>query len=372
MLNRRKGEFKVLIIPYLIIIIYILFIKKNQRFTWLLVAMCIAMLSITSSFYPDLDNYVPLFDYFNQSDVTITLSTTNYLWALLCKIFYFLGFNYRGMVICLIFVDYYILHIAAKNLNCDERIFFGLFLIFPALIQLIQFKFFTSTSIVILAYSVLIKNKKHSILFFILLMCVAMLIHNSTVVFLIFLLLKFKNKKVSTKLILVITIFMSLIFSLNIGIVDDISRLLISEKQIDRYITNTISPSSVLWIIIIYTCWLLCYIISFYILKHSKKDNVEINQILTQDIIAINLLLLTIPLLLLDRNMHRFIEIGYVIMFFSVSIVMNKIEKRNNKDKLMLLFMICAILIFNTIIYTPFKSVIIPIFSYDGIVNIWR
>ena len=70
--------------------------------------------------------------------------------------------------------------------------------------------------------------------------------------------------------------------------------------------------------------------------------------------------------------MHRFIEIGYVIMFFSVSIVMNKIEKRNNKDKLMLLFMICAILIFNTIIYTPFKSVIIPIFSYDGIVNIWR
>ena len=186
-----------LFIIYISVLVYLLFLKKSSKLTWFIVACVLSLLSITTVFYADLDNYGPLFDYYNMNSTVISFSTTNFLWALFCKLFYFLGFNYRGMIIILIFINYYILHKAAQNFNCNENIFFGLFMIFPSIIQLVQFKFFTSITLVILGYSLLIQDKKYSIIKFLTLIGAAVMIHSSALLFLSLILVKkrrFNNK----------------------------------------------------------------------------------------------------------------------------------------------------------------------------------
>ena len=141
---------------YIIIILYLLLFRKKNNNAWVFAACMIAILSITTNDYADLVNYDPLFNYYNTSSFNFSFTMNNSIWALLCRLFYNIGFNYRGMVICLIFINYFILHFAAKNLKCDENKFFALFLIFPSIIQLVQLKFFTAFVIVTLAYSILL------------------------------------------------------------------------------------------------------------------------------------------------------------------------------------------------------------------------
>jgi len=357
-----------LIILYLLVSIYILFIKKNSKFTWLLVAGIIAFLSITTNFYADLDNYGPLFDYYNSGYVDINFSTTNFIWALLCKLFYMFGFNYRGMVIGLIFINYYIMHMAAKKLNCNENIFFGLFMIFPAIIQLVQLKFFTATALVIYAYSFLFEDNKLSIVKFLLLLGIAASIHSSNIIFL-FLIFARKNKFNNKAFFSLVIILFTLIITLNLNSIINISQYFVSRQQYSRYFVNTITPSSNLWIILIFLSWLGCYLVSLFISK-SQVFEEETNKFFSKHIISITLLLMTIPLLFIDRNMHRFLEVGYMILFIMSGFWLK--DRKMNKNRIIIMVLLIFVLFFNAYVYTPYESTIKPIFSYDGFVNIRR
>lgn len=358
-----------LFVFYLIIIIFLLFFRKKQKYSWLIAAFTIVVLSITSIDYADLTNYEPLFNYYNSGSFNDIFSVNNSVWALLCKFFYSIGLNYRGMVICLLFINYYLLHKAAKNLNCNENRFFGLFLIFPSLIQLVQLKFFTAFVIIALAYSILLLNKKKSIFIYTIMVLFASLIHSSVIVFLIFLFIK--KKKINKNIIFIASIVLVIIFSLNLNFITNISKNIISEQQYERYVTDTITPSSFLWIVLIFFCWFICYCFSLLITKYSKLDKNDMQQLINnKNVISINLLLLTIPLLLLDRNMHRFLEMGYVILFFMVTSSFRDLKE--NKSYLPLILVLCVFLIIVMSIYTPYNTVLNPLFSFQKIVDIWR
>lgn len=358
-----------LILPYVLICIYLLYFRKKNKNAWLIVALTIIFLSITSKTYADLPNYQPLFDYYNLNNVNITISTTNFLWAYLCKFFGFLGFNYRGMVVILIFINYYIIHLGLKNFMADENKFFGLFMIFPAIIQLIQLKFFTAFSIVFLAYSLYIKNGKYSSIKFILLTIFASLIHSSASVFLI--LIFCNNKKLNNNLLLIITIFFSILFNCNLSIITGLAKKYLSERHFNRYFVNSITPSSIIWILAIFSLWLVCLLIlKLIISKVDKKENSKCYEILEKNDKSITLFLLTIPLLFIDRNMHRFLEMGFCILMLSISLCI----RRDNmtKNNVMFLFCISLVLIIAMFIYTPYSSVLQPVFSYDGFISIFK
>ncbi len=358
-----------LVIVYILIISYLLFIKKTEKYSWLIAALAIVGLSITSNDYADIPNYGPLFDYYNTSSTSINfLTTNNILWALLCKAFFFLGFNYRGMVACLIFINYYLLHKAAKNLNCNENIFFGLFLIFPSMIQLIQFKFFTASTLVIYGYSILVKDKKYSLLIYLGFVFLAYLIHSSSIMFLILALIKIK--KLNKNILLIFAILLSVLVSLTLDNISGLISPLISEHQYERYILNSTTPSSIMWIISILFLWFSSYIIGNTSIKYLKEDNdmVKKSSFIHKNILSIVLLFFTIPLLLLDRNMNRFLYIGFTICFFILGIVFNK--KNHTKNEKLLLFITIPILIIALFVNTPYKFGMEEFFTYDGIVNL--
>lgn len=357
-------------ILYLIIVFYLLFFRKSQKFSWLIAALLIAFLSITTINYADLNNYGPVFDYCNSSAFQFSLNPTELVWAILCKIFYGLGFNYRGMIIILVIINYFLLHVACKNIKCNENKFFGLFLIFPAIIQLVQLKFFTAISIVVLAYTILLKNRnRKNILVFILLVLLAFLIHSSVIVFMI--LLFARNKKINGKILLPISVTMTLLVSLNLNIIVKYSKYFISTRQYERYVENTLTPSSLQWIFAIVIIWLICYISSVIVRKYVKKDRlIEENSNYEINNNAIILMALTLPLLILDRNMHRFLEMGYIILIFTIGMIFyNKIATKNK-----VLIVVCAtiLLTITMYVYTPYETVIKPLFSYDEIIDIRR
>lgn len=359
-----------ILILYLIIIIYLLLFRRKEKRAWIIAAGAIAILSITTKDYADLQNYDPLFEYINSNNFNISLSVSNVLWALLCKMFYGLGFNYRGMVIGLIFIDYYILHRTALNMKCNENRFFGLFLIFPAIIQLVQLKFFTAYVIVAFAYSILMMPKKRSIPIFILLIVIASLIHSSATLFIILILAK--KEKINKKNIFIISVIIMIAIIINMNFISNVSKFIISDKQYERYVNNTITPSSFVWMLMIFLSWLICYLFAITIGKKIKSnvENDYKSAIIQKGIIAINILITTLPLLLLDRNMHRFLEIGFAILYFMVS-SLYKEEKVNKRNiSLLLILSICIAIVM--IIYTPYESVLKPLFSYEGIIKLRR
>lgn len=352
-----------LFLIYIFLIVFIYF-KKNDKRSWILVAAILTILSITSFTYADLDNYNNLFNYYSLSSTKITYSTTNVLWALLCKMFYLFGFNYRGMVVGLIWLNTYMMHKSLKNFSCNENIVFSCFMIFPAIIQLVQIKFFTATTIILFGYSFLVRNKRKSLAIYIICLIAAFFIHNSSVLFIIFILLN--KQKINIKNILFFSLLMTLIFSFNINRISNIARLFISEQQFNRYFVQTITPSSFKWILMIFVVWFLCYIIAYV----TKKINVGFNIILEKNLSSIALLLITVPLLLIDRNMHRFIEFGYMLMFISLASVTNLKEKTKNNFYIKVITLI--VLLISMTIYTPYNSVLKPLFKYDKIVSIRR
>ena len=358
-----------LLVPYIIIIIYLLLFRKRQKKAWIIATCAMILLSITTTIYADLNNYTPLFDYYNSINYRFSFSDTNFIWVLLCKLFYYLGFNYRGMVVGLLFFNYYILHKACQNMQCDENKFFGLFLIFPSIIQLVQLKFFTATTIVVLAYSILLSGKKRSTIMFIVMIIIASLIHNSTIIFLFLLFTKKSN--LNKNIIFVASIILAVFLSVNLNRITYLARFFISIQQYDRYVIDTITPSSFLWILLIFISWLISYIFGLLIIGYVKKDNyIEYNSNFEKNIISIILLLMTIPFLLIDRNMHRFLEVGFIILYFMLGAIFKNLKY--TKNKLMLLFCLCISLTFVMIVYTPGENVLQPLFSYQSIVNIRR
>lgn len=356
-----------LTVIYIIVIVYLLLFRNKQRYAWIIAASAIAILSITSTDYADLSNYSPLFDYYNSKVYTFSFSVNNWAWAILCKLFYTLGFNYRGMIICIVFINYFILHKAIQNIRGDENKFFALFLIFPSLIQLIQLKFFTAYVIVVYAYSILVLQKRNSTILFILSVFFASFIHSSAIVFLILLLIK--NEKLNKNLIFVTSIILAIFIIFNMDFIINIAGRLISEQQYERYIVKSSTPSSYKWVLGICITWGICYIFALFVNKGSMQHK-DKNNVLEKGVIAINILVLTLPLLLLDRNMHRFLEMGFAILYCMIASVFS--EKKIKKNNITFIFLLCVSLAIIMYIYTPYKTVLKPLFSYDKIINIRR
>lgn len=361
-----------LIILYIILILYILFIKKNEKLTWLLAATMMAFLSITSETYADLNNYIPLYKFVNTVDISIGMKSTGIGWLLLNRFFNFLGFNYRGFVFVMLYVNYYLMHFSVKKLRANENMYFGLFLLFPSLIQLVQFKFFTAFCIVFLGFSFLVTSEKFPRIKYIISIIIASFIHTSSLMFILLILIKLKryNRKVFAYISLILTIFIVLFLN---AIVAFISRYL-NANLTNRYFTDSITRSSTSWIIAIVLVWLFLFLVSQYIMsKREFRTQLNVSKegmfsIANYCTMTIEVLLMTLPFLLLDRNFHRFLEFGYSSLYLILGIYV--IPPKYSKSKILLTLVVIVSLIIITLVYTPFDSVLKPLFSFDGLVNL--
>lgn len=205
---------------------------------------------------------------------------------------------------------------------------FSLFVIYPVLLEIIQIRFFVAEMLCLIALVLLEKNKKWSIPAFVILLILGASIHNSVIIYAIFLLIPLV-KKYKKKLIALIIIFDALSLALGSKLKLLITNF-VTDKQVSYLDNGRNGISLILLIILISLLSLTCYIIGKSIVAQEKVNNryKRTAEFLVDANICI---LLLISLLPLAFNFYRLLRISWVLFYILVGIAIrckvNTIEK---------------------------------------------
>ena len=192
-------------------------------------------------------------------------------------------------------------------------------MIYPALVDIVQIRFFLSISIVILGLSFLQKGKLRSYVIYLVLLSIAILIHNSNIIYIIFLIVpvmsKIKYRKAVIKGIICTDFILLILQRWLIPIIRSFS----TDKQ-QSYFVSLSLPNILLFVLI-----MLGIAIFSFILERTAQDDVSI----TKDdkrIIAFTsnlniVMLLLIPILGIAYNFFRLERISWFILYILISVL---------------------------------------------------
>jgi hypothetical protein len=103
-------------------------------------------------------------------------------WRALCRIGGTLGLSYNGFACILAIVSTYLLYLFAKGAGINTSFFLSLFLIYPGLISLVQFRQFFASAIVAAGVLFLCREGRLKYIWFLLAVALAFTIHRSALV----------------------------------------------------------------------------------------------------------------------------------------------------------------------------------------------
>ena len=352
-----------LLLLFAITIIYGCFSKKNKYF-WIWCALLLAILVNTSSTYADYNSYEYIFNLVNKGYFGQFFKDGGpFLWYSLCFLFGKIGLSYRGMVTIIIFVSMLLINFRIKELKFNNNLFWALFIIFPGLIQCVQLRFFLGTSIVFFGLIPLLENKKRSTILFLICILISYFIHSSCLIFIFFLAFPL-FKKYGYQKTLVIAIFTTLILYFGFQkVIPKVALNFLSSNKFERYFGSNSYSSSTLRVFKILLIWIMCNFADIIFLIRLKKKQLIDNKIYNY----CNNIQKAISLffLIFDGNFHRFIEIAYMLLYINISLISTYVKfKKNNSFFLVLslLFIVVSV----AFLYTPYDTVISPLFTYEG------
>lgn len=362
-----------LIMLYITTILYG-FLGRDKKYFWLWCALLFVLITNTSENFADYNNYEMIFMRIAGGEKSIAYFGITKGWYYLNRIFYSLGLSYRGMHAIIVIISFYLLHRFVCTIMCKESIFWGLFIVFPGLVQVVQLRFFLGTAIIFFSLGYFIRNEKWGLSKFAIGVLIASFVHLACALFAVFFLI-ILYEKMNIKKAVSITIMGVLIIILFISYVPPIVSRYIPRVKYERYFLSSITTSSSTWLITITLIWALSVLIGVFcmnklkrctaVLVDEEEENIFADVIAPRMVKCIILLVLTLPLLLFDMNFHRFIEMGYMILYVLIA----RLWKRwriKYQVKCWYLFLFLCCLVWVTDVYTPFKTIIKPFFSWSG------
>ncbi len=339
--------------------------QKKNKYYWIWCSLLLALIVNTTDEYADFLNYDSYFIKVGGYNYSIEYDGMPFGWYYLCRLFYNLGFSYRGMVIIIIFISCYLLHKFITYFDCKENFFWASFLIFPALIQCVQLRFFLGTSIVMFFLKYLLTDKTNWLMY-IAGTILASTIHASCMIFLIFLVLRiFKNITIKKSLIYCLSAFIVILLSINL--LPIIIKPLIPSVKFERYFTNSISKTSMSWFIQICFVWIMmcCYAIWFRSnINYHLCDKKNLEYLANKLYMIPFLLIVVLPFMKFDRNFHRFLEVGYYCVFILYCLY-TKYRKGDKFNYFCIMGLLIISLILCAYIYYPYDAVIKPLLSFN-------
>lgn len=369
---------------YGVTILYSFLRKKPNKYLWIWIATLLCLLSVTSETYADLSGYTRVFELANSGQSIFLIQDWPVLWLAICKLFGMCGFNYRGMILFILVISTYLFHRFVRTESRNENLFWAMFLLFPALVNIVQLRFYLGTAIAIQSIKILFNEDRLWMLKYFLIVVLATMIHSSCIIFIIFIAAKyFANKKK----IWIITgsIFGVFISTLLTNYLPAIASVFIDTARMNRYfyqgsesMTNLgMTKVAILWIAGIL---MMLYCISFNPKRYKFCSSSE--ELYDRTALFIMCLCgVCFPLMTFDANFFRIIEFGYLICYVSISNCwknsFNRIAAINKKyivtkEAITLLITCIVILSFGTSVYAPMETVIEPLFKYDRFVNILK
>lgn len=280
----------------------------------LLAILFLSYLSFISINIPDMSNYLFIYSHIQPYE----LMGEGYGWYLINDLGRQHNLSFLQLKMILVIVSLTLLFLAIKYFNGKNKNFiWGLYLIYPALLDVIQIRFMLAISISIFALIFLFKNKWWSIIIYVCLIGLAMQIHSSCAFYFSFLAIPFfkKYKKISTSVIAA-GVLILIIFK------DKLAEY-VSSFASDRqglYFENGTTTRTFLLII--------CILVLFYFVAKALNDEVNKNLFFNERqrrLLEFNydinlLMLLTIPLSLISSEFLRVQRLAWIIMYMSLNL----------------------------------------------------
>ena len=353
-------------------IVFGLFYKEKKYF-WLWCALLFVFIHNTSVSFADYDNYERYFMRVTSGEMGILYMGMPVGWYYLCLLFAQIGLSYRGMTTVLIILSFFLVHRFVKTIDCKEGAFWSLFILFPGLVQVVQLRFFLGSAIVFWTLGSLVRKEKWGLIRFLLGVFIAYFIHASCAIFLVFAFIILFDRFDTRKAIFMSVCGTALLY-LASAYIPQVVALYIPSVKYERYFESSISETTTTWAIRIALVWIICVAVGLFCYRRLKKvgkgtnsqDLVDFNSIIAPNMMTcISLLCLTLPFLAFDMNFHRFLEVGYMVLFVLIARLW-RFGRFDRKTKYTYLLLFMVIMVRLTYIYTPFSTIIQPFFTLSG------
>ena len=288
-----------LILYFILIFLGLISYKfKFKHFDLLVIIFLIALVCIKIDI-PDWNNYNTIYNYIGSGHY---YDDTGIGWYYLCKVFSSLGISFRifKTIIfgCSLLLIRHFLNFYFKE-SLDKRKFWGFYLIFPALLDCIQFRFLLAMAIFMVIIKLYSSETKLGKLFSLLLFFICISIHSSFVFFVLFLLVKNKsNKRTISNLAIFFVFIIMFVIALDKNLIVSIASNFINTNRIERYFIESKSAGVIGFII-----YSILLIINYLITKNICNSFNNKKFIVIKNLNYLSLLI--IPFLLFDVNFIR-------------------------------------------------------------------
>lgn len=301
---------------YILTILYGIYAKKRKnRFEFLFVILSLLLIFYKNS-VADYDNYLNVYNYIGSG---ARYYSTGIGWYWLCNIGNKIGLEYlQFQVVVLLICELIYLKVVKKfTSNRGTDLFFAFYLIYPFFLNLVQFRFFVGTTIILFGYSFLSERDKKGIIIFCISLLISGTIHSSClfyVVFLFFTLFE-RIKKAFFGICIAFTVAC---FILKNYLYTFIS-LFIDGGRVGRYLLSSDTVGIIGMIAYLATLALLAWL--GYRLYEKSKDSEfsekQANFCITNYYMS-NVMFLVFPLTFFDTNFFRVQRVEWILMFIEI------------------------------------------------------
>ncbi len=262
---------------------------------------------------------------YNQ--IALGINNENYQtgngWYVLNKIGQSLNLNYAQFkiyisVLCLVVIALILKYWIGKNYNY----FWSVYLIYPALIEMVQTRFFVATTITLIGLMFLYHNKLWSNIVFVIIIWISTTIHMATSFYLVFLLVPMLNKNVRIfRRIFLVLVLLLLCFANRL---QNIITIFANTRELDYFNGRPSLEHLFIFIFIVFTF----YFITQKLNQIIQEDNtiVEKEKNISKFITNINVcMLLLIPILPLAFDFMRVQRIAWLLLYVQfIILIKNK------------------------------------------------
>lgn len=294
----------------------------NIKYWYIPVIFFLVYLTYRSTLIPDYANYNALYNFIANGNRDLDGA---WGWYWVCYFASKLKLTYSGLRAIIMLVGCIMILLTFRYFKISNRYSFvwSLFLLYPALLEIVQIRFFLAESIVFISFIFLSKDNIKGKVISILLIIAASQVHSSMYLFLLFVIFMSYSNVIMKHTNTVIFFVLIVAFAAR-GLIAKIIAMFVNGQRQDRYVTNgqALGPFGIVATI--------TTVVVFYLLMKEIVKRTSVNEIGTRHFALIKLTyilsifsFILIPLSTFDPNYFRLQRLMWLSMFNVVAILIN-------------------------------------------------
>lgn len=269
---------------FILISILGIFFRKSKLYV-LITILALGWLTLISPNIADFKAYENVYNFIGTGNLYLN---TGYGWWILCRIGNLLQFNYAQFKFVILVIGLLLIWSTIWHLKLNDNLIMATYIIYPAITDLIQIRFFVATSIVIFFLRFLLRNTKRDNILYILGVLLAAQVHTSAYFYLIFVLCLYIVKHFEATFIA--TVGALCLFFVRKDLVISLISRIGTEQESSFYLTSQYYTSFNDTLLFVFTT-IFFFLISIYMYKtYIASDLVTINTNSQIELIRINFL----------------------------------------------------------------------------------